>query len=135
MMIMSSTSSTLFDLNPVASAIWQAADGETTLTEIVIKLLLEFDTDLEMAYRDAEELVGELAGHGILIILDQPLRSSTAAAPGAAVGRSLVREEQFGRRPYEKPAFRYERAFETTALSCGKAQSTQGQCQVNRKVS
>jgi hypothetical protein len=30
MMIMSSTS-TLFSLNPVASAIWHAADGETTL--------------------------------------------------------------------------------------------------------
>jgi hypothetical protein len=88
-----------------------------------------------MAYRDAEQLVGELAGHGILIIHDQPLNSHPAGALGVPVGRSLVREEQLGRRPYEKPTFRYERAFETTALSCGKAQSTQGQCQVNRKVS
>ena len=39
------------------------------------------------------------------------------------------------RKPYEKPAFRHERVFETMALSCGKMQGTQGQCGSNRKVS
>jgi len=33
-----------------------------------------------------------------------------------------------GRRPYQKPAFRFERVFETMALSCGKVNSTQLQC-------
>jgi len=28
------------------------------------------------------------------------------------------------KKPYEKPAFRYERVFETTALSCGKTAGT-----------
>jgi hypothetical protein len=32
------------------------------------------------------------------------------------------------RRPYQKPAFRYERVFETMALSCGKVSVTQFQC-------
>lgn len=32
------------------------------------------------------------------------------------------------KRPYEKPAFRYERVFVTTALSCGKISSTQLSC-------
>ena len=36
---------------------------------------------------------------------------------------------------YQKPAFRYERVFETLALSCGKIGSTTIQCQVNRKTS
>jgi hypothetical protein len=40
-----------------------------------------------------------------------------------------------GRKPYEKPAFRYERVFETRALSCGKVQTTQGSCHSNRKNS
>ena len=31
--------------------------------------------------------------------------------------------------PYQKPAFRYERVFETMALACGKINPTQGQCQ------
>jgi len=39
------------------------------------------------------------------------------------------------RKRYSKPAFRHERVFETMALSCGKVQSTQGQCHFNRKNS
>ncbi|MFZ0737251.1 MAG: hypothetical protein WA002_03150 [Candidatus Acidiferrales bacterium] len=44
-------------------------------------------------------------------------------APGAA------------KKPYQKPAFRYERVFETTALSCGKIGPTQSTCRHNRKTS
>ena len=33
------------------------------------------------------------------------------------------------KRPYHKPAFRFERVFETQALSCGKT-GTQAQCQL-----
>jgi len=36
---------------------------------------------------------------------------------------------------YQKPAFRYERVFETLALSCGKIGSTVAQCQFSRKTS
>ena len=39
------------------------------------------------------------------------------------------------KKPYQKPAFRHERVFETQALSCGKVQTTQGQCHSNRKNS
>ena len=39
------------------------------------------------------------------------------------------------RRPYHKPAVRYERVFETRALVCGKIQSTQSACAHNRKTS
>jgi hypothetical protein len=48
------------------------------------------------------------------------------AAPEPAAGR---------KKPYEKPALRYESVFETTALACGKIQATQGQCRFNRKAS
>jgi hypothetical protein len=37
--------------------------------------------------------------------------------------------------PYAKPAFRHESVFETSALSCGKVQTTQAGCRSNRKVS
>jgi hypothetical protein len=37
---------------------------------------------------------------------------------------------------YQKPAFRYERVFETLALSCGKVVVTQATCQgASRKTS
>jgi hypothetical protein len=40
-----------------------------------------------------------------------------------------------GKKPYVKPAFVWERAFETMALSCGKVNFTQAQCKSNRKNS
>lgn len=39
------------------------------------------------------------------------------------------------RKPYLKPAFRFERVFETQALSCGKIGSTSTQCKLNKKTS
>ena len=37
--------------------------------------------------------------------------------------------------PYQKPAFRCESVFETSALRCGKVQSTQAPCHSNRSAS
>ena len=39
------------------------------------------------------------------------------------------------RKPYEKPSFRFEEVFVTTALSCGKVDPTQQSCTMNLKVS
>ena len=39
------------------------------------------------------------------------------------------------RKPYEKPAVRFEKVFETSALTCGKVQTTERQCHSNRKTS
>lgn len=43
--------------------------------------------------------------------------------------------ERPAKKPYHKPAARFERVFETSALSCGKVVSTQSQCQHNKKSS
>jgi len=37
------------------------------------------------------------------------------------------------KKPYEKPSFRFEEVFVTTALSCGKINVTQGSCSLNTK--
>jgi hypothetical protein len=39
------------------------------------------------------------------------------------------------KKPYVKPAYEFERTFETMALSCGKISTTQAQCKFNRKRS
>ena len=39
------------------------------------------------------------------------------------------------KKPYQKPAVRYERVFETSALTCGKVQTNQAGCHQNRKTS
>ena len=43
--------------------------------------------------------------------------------------------ESNSKKPYHKPGFRFERVFETRALSCGKVLSTQGPCLHNKKNS
>jgi hypothetical protein len=39
------------------------------------------------------------------------------------------------KKPYEKPTFRYEKVFVTSALTCGKITSTQSGCGLNTRVS
>lgn len=82
MMIMSATDSTLFSLSDVATVIWEAADGHTPLSEIVTRrVCAEFDVPADVAYRDAETLVEELASRGILSISSQPVSNAEQSAP------------------------------------------------------
>jgi len=39
------------------------------------------------------------------------------------------------KKKYQKPVFRYERVFETMALSCGKISKISGQCRFNPRSS
>ena len=72
-MIMSGKDSSLFSLNEIAALIWNAADGATTLEEIVERLICpEFEVDRETALADAREIVQELAEHGIVRISSEP---------------------------------------------------------------
>jgi hypothetical protein len=88
MMVMSTADSTFFTLNEVASVIWQAADGRTPLSEIVVgKICQEFDVDQEQAQRGADRFVDELSQHGILLVSDKPLIDSSA---------SLEKENSYG---------------------------------------
>jgi hypothetical protein len=73
-MIMSATDSTLFTLNEVATVIWESADGTTPLEEIVAnKICTQYEVTFEAALKDAESLVEELAGHGLLMVSDKPI--------------------------------------------------------------
>ena len=46
-----------------------------------------------------------------------------------------VGNKRVDRKPYQKPAVRRERVFETMALACGKISSTQAQCKSVLKLS
>ena len=85
MMIMSAVDSTFFTLNPVATVIWQAADGRTPLAEIIDhRVCAEFAVDPDTAHRDAEHFVEELSGHGILLVSECPFQDSTRGSTEAA---------------------------------------------------
>ncbi len=72
-----SAESSLFTLNEVATAIWEAADGSRSLTEIVNDVVCaHFDVTPEVAAKDAEELVERLSRHGLLRVAEQPIRDA-----------------------------------------------------------
>jgi hypothetical protein len=48
---------------------------------------------------------------------------------------SALAPRQPVRKPYRKPAVRYERVFEVQALTCGKVVVTQGSCHYSRRNS
>jgi hypothetical protein len=72
--IMSTVDSTIFMLNPTGTAIWNAADGNTPLSRIILeKVCAEFDVPLEQASADAQEFVEEMSQHGVLVVSDEPI--------------------------------------------------------------
>ena len=76
MMIMSALDSTLFNLNELGTIIWQAADGATSLDQIVAERVCpRYEVEPQVAIEDAERFVRELAEHGILVLSEQPIQS------------------------------------------------------------
>lgn len=74
MMIMSAANSTLFTLDEVARVIWEAADGATPLEEIVTNnICTRYDIAPEVALKDAEVFVEQLAEYGLLLLSDKPV--------------------------------------------------------------
>jgi hypothetical protein len=77
MMVMSAVDSTFFTLNEVATAIWQAADGRTLLSDIVERTVCsQFDVEPDIAHSDAEHFIEELSKHGILLVSDEPIEDA-----------------------------------------------------------
>jgi hypothetical protein len=82
-MVMSATTSTLFTLDEVGSVIWEAADGVTSLDEIVAnKICAQYDIAPEVALKDAEVFVEALAKHGILLLSDEPIVQPNSLSEG-----------------------------------------------------
>src|SRR5215472_11514609 len=66
MLVASFRTSTLFTLNELATFIWESADGQTSLDEIVDRIFSQYDIDRETALRDATELAEKLVSNGIV---------------------------------------------------------------------
>jgi hypothetical protein len=74
-MIMCGRNSTLFILDDMATLIWEAANGSTTLDELVERnICAKFEVPLDEALRDAKELAEDLAKHGVVLLSEAPIR-------------------------------------------------------------
>lgn len=62
-------------------------------------------------------------------------RTVTVAQSSATGNGGGETENRPSKKPYHKPSFRFERVFETMALSCGKIDPTQAQCRLVAKNS
>ena len=81
MVILSADDSSLYVLNEVATALWEAADGHTPLVTIIERVICtEYDIDAETVRRDALEFAEALAGHHILRVSNDPIVNEDDAA-------------------------------------------------------
>ena len=72
--VVMSANSSLFTLNEVGSAIWNAADGRTPLSQIVEQVSCQqFEVSPRQARADVQEFVKQLVDHGILCLSEQPI--------------------------------------------------------------
>jgi coenzyme PQQ synthesis protein D (PqqD) len=77
--ILRADDSSLYVLNPVASAVWEAADGRTSLDAVVRDVICrDYDVDPETALRDAWEFLAALCAQGLLRTSDQPMAPADA---------------------------------------------------------
>jgi methyltransferase-like protein len=61
-------------LNNVGTFIWELADGQHTLEEIIDRVCQEFDVDYSVAKQDAEAFVKELESKNMLVLTDSPVK-------------------------------------------------------------
>lgn len=81
MVVISARDSRLFTLNEVGATIWKAADGTTTLQDIVNGVVCaEYDVEPSSATGDVGRFVSELIEHGILVQSDRPIPQEGGAA-------------------------------------------------------
>ena len=63
--LVTSSDSTFYWLNPVATRIWELADGERSVGQIGEQLVREFDVDLATCVADAARMVDEFGAKGL----------------------------------------------------------------------
>ena len=71
MVILSAEDSSLFLLNEVGTAIWEATDGHRSIQAIAEVLCAEYEVDRATALADVTEFVESLTAAGILSVAEE----------------------------------------------------------------
>jgi hypothetical protein len=70
--ILNLKSGTYFGLDPVGATVWSLIVEPRRVAEIRDALLDVFEVEAERCSRDLLQLLGELAAHGLIQVLDEP---------------------------------------------------------------
>ena len=65
--------STFHTFNPVATYIWEQADGKIKAGQIVEKICQEFEVDWDTAEKDCLEFLNELISKGLVVLSRNPV--------------------------------------------------------------
>jgi hypothetical protein len=65
--------STFHTLNPVATFIWEQADGRIKAGQMIEKICQEFEVDWHIAEKDCLEFLGELINKGLVVLSENPV--------------------------------------------------------------
>jgi len=65
--------STFHTLNPVATFIWEQADGRIKAGQMIEKICDEFEVDWDTAEEDCLEFLGALISKGLVVLSRNPL--------------------------------------------------------------
>lgn len=63
------------NLNPVATRIFELADGNRDISEIVRYIVEEFEVKEDIAKKDIMDFIGEMVNKKILILSDRPIKN------------------------------------------------------------
>jgi hypothetical protein len=64
---------TFHTLNPVATFIWEQADGQIKAGQMIEKICQEFEVDWNTAEKDCLDFLGELIGKGLVVLSQNPV--------------------------------------------------------------
>jgi hypothetical protein len=64
---------TFHTLNPVATFIWEQADGRIKAGQMIERICQEFEVDWETAEKDCLEFLGELVRKGLVALSQNPV--------------------------------------------------------------
>ncbi|HXX33855.1 MAG TPA: PqqD family protein [Thermodesulfobacteriota bacterium] len=66
--------STFHTLNAVATFIWEQADGQIKIKQMIEKICQEFEVDRDTAEKDCLEFLGQLMSKGLAVLSHNPVK-------------------------------------------------------------
>lgn len=69
--ILDPTGDKYFSLDDVGSRVWELLETSTTIDEVVIRLVDEYDVEREACERDVRALLGDLVDRGLVLVSDR----------------------------------------------------------------